>query len=290
MDKILIALASALQLDATSNTEFLASLKEGETWLPDEQLSAKLLELTSARVKALKSDQHKRAVRETYESLSVKMKGLGYETTEQGDAMISGFIQYASERAASNVSADVIKAHPLYTSAIADTQQAAKGELDKIRNEYDAYKSAITDKLKVDAMLRQADDVLTKNKAVIAMPALGLTKEQRLPLFVNSIPKEQVGFDSEGKLVMVDATTKEVVKDAFAKVRTYEDHVTDLGRVFFGYSTLDPDKGAPTPTGHVGAGVSIKTEADYMAAMSRETDNQKRLDLQKAYLEFQEKK
>ena len=65
--KVLGIIASTLQLDAS---ELAESLKDGETWLPDEDLSKKLGETIGGRVKAAKEEQRKRALRESSESVA----------------------------------------------------------------------------------------------------------------------------------------------------------------------------------------------------------------------------
>ena len=97
-DKILGAIASALQIDAS---ELSAALKDGEAFLPDDQLAEKLKDVAAERLKAAKDAQHKRGQREIGDSIEKWAKAKGFSNDEKlkGTALLDAVFDTVDSKA-----------------------------------------------------------------------------------------------------------------------------------------------------------------------------------------------
>jgi hypothetical protein len=283
MEKVILAFASTLQLDAAAQTEFIASLKDGENWLPDEQMSILLTEKGKARITQLKNEQHQRGVRETKTGIEKTMAEFGYTGTDVKE--------FATNMKASGITEEAVIAHPTFAAQLAaktaETQMAAAA----IKTEFDNYKTTIQRTIIAQKMKAETLTALEAAKVVLEQPALGAKKDARVNALVEMVSADTL-VESEGKLYIKDTETGHPKLDVWGKPTLFSEFIAKKGAELYGVSSSE-GKGAPQyPEGTGGAAGGTKYNfadaAAYDRALDAETDAGKRIDMMNAWAASQQ--
>lgn len=300
--KVLGVIASTLQLDAT---ELADSLKDGETWLPDEEITKKLGETISGRVKAAKEEQRKRALRESSESLLKWAKAQGFtpdDTELKGTALLDAFAEHlkSSKSEPTNIDpatagkltredlAKLPEVQKLITEANAQVIEKYKGEvgkeLDRIKTEYTTYKE-MTEREKVEAVTLQAvTRALEQGNVMLEPTGAKVSKDARIRAVLRELDLGRIRVNDKREPYFVDEHGEPLTDADFGKPVDFSKHVIAIGKDLYGERGPDPAKSGANPSGQSGQGANGKFRQEYFfksaselsTAMFAESDPAKR--------------
>lgn len=287
-EKILGAIASALHLDAS---EFVAALKDGENWLPDDQLTAKAAEIIGGQVKAAKDAQLKRGTRESWTSVERWMKAKGFDNTEklQGSDLLDAFAEHLQGLAPeggdggkkpAEMSADELAKLPTVKTLMQKAKEEAGKAMQALQVEFDNYKTtAARDRVKM-AMQTAIPEILETAGVILEIPGIA-KKADRIAAIGKLVDAGELGLDESGKIVFVnaDGTPK---TDDYGKAVDFQKHIASLGAAIFGIQKQDPSKAGANPPANGGGSGDYKpaykfaTAEEYAKAKFDEPDAAKR--------------
>lgn len=302
--KVLGAIASTLQLDAS---ELAESLKDGETWLPDEDLSKKLGETISGRVKAAKEEQRKRALRESSESVAKWAKGKGFTPEDaelKGTALLDAYDEYLKSKRTEHTNIDPAQAGKLTRDELAklpDVQkliteanaqvvdkykQEVGRELEKVQSEYKSYKDS-TEREKVEVVTMQyITKALTEGNVMLEPTGTKVSKDARIGAVAKMIDLNRVRINDKREPYFVNEHGDPETDTDFGKPIDFAKHIVTIGKDLFGERGPDSGKGGGNPQGGNGnpggngnkykQEYFFKSAEDYSKTMSYEADPSKR--------------
>jgi len=286
--KVLGVIASTLQLDAS---ELAESLKDGETWLPDEDLSKKLGETISGRVKAAKEEQRKRALRESSESVAKWVKAQGFtpdETDLKGTALLDAFSEHLKSSkpdattidpaTAGKLSRDELAKLPevqsLITSAnaaVIDKYKKEVGaELEKVKTEYTTYKAS-TEREKIEAVTLQAvTRALEQGNVMLEPTGTKVSKDARIRAVLREIDLGKVRVNDKREPYFVDEHGEPLTDADFGKPVDFSKYIVGIGKDLYGERGPDSSKGGGNPEGQNGQNGSAKFRQEYFFKSDQE--------------------
>lgn len=292
------AIAAALQMP---QTEFIAALKDGENFLPDTEIPAKVQELVSGRLKAAKTEQLKRGVREASSAFERKISEAGFKPEDselKGVDLLAAFIdsrtaQPSADPATQPTKEDLAKM-PLVQSLVNEAKQAAAAKLEAITNEYSTFKQTAKKDQINGKLAAIAPDIL--KKADIAFDVDGVDKTARLNALFSLLPVSSMDLDASGNLVvMQDGAMK---TDDFGKPVTVEQIIVGAAKPIFGERKQNPSfsgggyagGSAGAPGTNPGSAIRFADANAFNQFMGTETDGAKRAEGAKAWAtQLQEK-
>jgi len=295
-DKILGAIASALQIDAA---ELTTALKDGEAFLPDDQLAEKLKDVAAERLKAAKDAQHKRGQREIGDSIEkwAKAKGFSNEEKLKGTALLDAVFDTVDTKAPEgNDPTKFTKEELSKLPAVKEMLQSVKIEAVK---PFEAKEAELVGQIKKERQERVSDvakrfaaEIMEQEKVLLEVPEMGIVKKDRLEAVYARLNFSEIGLDDKGNPIVVDNDGAPATDD-FGKPIPFKDRVIGIAKPMYGIRTQDPGKGGanpPTRTGGNGGGTDyvpkyqFATEADYERAITNTADNAERLEISRSYM------
>lgn len=290
IEKIFGAIASALHLDAS---EFTAALKDGEDWLAEPELTAKIGESIATQVKAAKEQQLKRGTRESWSAVEkwVKAQGFTPEDDIKGTALLEAYQEHlkGSVSGAEGQSKEDLVKNPLVKQIIAE----AKGEIGKkyeaLQSEFDQYKKQEQQSRVAEVAKRKLVEFLDEGKVILDVP--GVNKQQRIDAVARFLDFGQIGLDKDGNPSFLDQDGNPKLDD-YGRPVDFKKHVVSIGENLFGIQKQDPGKGGASLPGGNGAAASgeykptyrFANAQEYDAAKFSEPDPAKRAQMAKDYL------
>ncbi len=298
-EKVIIALASALQMNAT---EFTAALKDGDNLLEGDALADKLKEVAAGRLKAAKEQQYTRGKNEVAKSVGrwAKERGASFEGEKIEDileAATEAFEQKTSAPPEGNDPSKFSKDELLKLPVVKELLQGARQEAIK---PFEAQKETYEAALKKERLARVADiakreaaEFLEAEKIILEIPEMGIKKAERLKAIFLNIDFDSLGTDDKGAIIVLDEDGKPKTDD-FGKPIDFKSIVVNIAEPMFGFRTQNPNHGGANPgtgaSGAQGQGGAYKptytfaTQSDYEKALSNEPDNAKRATMGRDYL------
>lgn len=302
--KVLGVIASTLQLDAS---ELAESLKDGETWLPDDDIAKKLGETISGRVKAAKEEQRKRALRETSETVAKWAKGKGFTPEDaelKGTALLDAYDEHLkSKRTAEPINIDpahvgkltrdelaklpeVQKLITESNTAVVDKYKQEVGrELEMVKSEYKTYKDS-TEREKIESVTMQyIARALEQGNVMLEPTGTKVSKEARIGAVAKMIDLGKIRINDKREPYFVNEHGEPETDADFGKPIDFAKHIVTIGKDLFGERGPDSGKGGANPqngNGNPGGNGKYKQEYffksadDYSKTMSFEADPAKR--------------
>jgi hypothetical protein len=308
-EQLLKAIALAFKINAD---EFIATLKDGDDWLSDDEVGTKVSALISEKVTAAKTQSRKSGQGEQNAKVLKAVKAAGYENPDnlQGDELISAFIVWKDEQVESTtgdtpidqMDKDTLAKLPIVKSLILEAKQESGKGNEKIKAEFEAYKLEVERERAKNreerafdiAKLRNAES-LRKGKVVLKVD--GISEEDRIEAVMDRIRlREKIGLDAKGEPIFL-GEDGEQRKDEYGNPISFADIVVSYGKAMFGIAAQDSShEGANHPAnqqhGQSGAYVPkyrFANISDYDNKYMETSDPAERLEINKSKAFHQEK-
>lgn len=292
MDKLLGALASALQLDETE----IAALKDGENWVSDDVLAEKLPAVASAKLKAAKEAQLKRGTRETWVSVKKLMKNAGFtpDADAEGATLFEAFAEHLKSQSTpeggakpAELSKEELAKLPAVKALLIEARTEVGKKLEDLQGAFDAYKrDTETKEISQSARAYLADAI--RNGDVLLSPAgVAVDADERVNLILSSVNFSNLKLvDVKGKKIPVQVDENgEPILDDYGKPVDLAKSVVEQARKVYGPRGQDPNKGGANPkpgSGKAGEYQRVNTfasQADFTAAYSKAATSAERLQI-----------
>lgn len=253
MEEILKAVASGLKLDAE---QFLADFKNGDDFIPEKEVAAKLAAFIPDKVKAANETAKKVGRSEVNKKLSRLITQSGFENPEslEGEPLFTAFVEWKGEQTQhidgdpAKLSKDDLLKLPIVKSIVQEITAKA-GE------KFNTEKKALEDRVTLAENTRKGFLVEKQMLGFLekAKVNLGDTPEQkslRLELLRSRIPlsKIEIGENDSVKLLGADGYETD-----------FEKAVTEIAIPVFGVVTQDKNKGGSGAQGSASGGNAGKT-------------------------------
>lgn len=290
--KVLGVIAATLNLNAT---ELAESLKDGEDWLSDDEISKKLGEAISGQVKAAKVAQRNRVLKETTETVAKKVKANGFNPSADDlkttDALLDSFFEHLESSkpdattidpaTAGKLSRDELAKLPevqsLITAANTAMMEKYKDEVGKelqaIKSEYTTYRDS-TERAERKAVLDAFVAGQLEEGNVLLQPAgASVEKPYRISIVSKEIDLNSVRVrDENGKKIpyLVDEHGDPATDPTFGKPVDLGQIVVGIGKRLYGERGPDSSKGGGNPEGQTGQNGSAKFRQEYFFKSDQE--------------------
>ena len=292
MEEILKAIASGLKLDAE---QFLADFKQGEDFMPEKEVAAKLATFIPDKVKAANETAKKVGRSEVQKRFSRIIKDSGFENPEalEGEPLLSAFVEWKGESAAhidgepGKLSKEELLKVPQVRAIVSEVTAKAGEKFATEKAEWEKKVKAAENTRKGMLLEKNLLSVLEKGKV-----NLGDTPEQksvRLDFLKSRVNLDRVEIGEGDVLKFLDESGYE---------SDFEKEVLPIAQTAFGLVTQDKSRGGSGAQGSGAAGADRKDKSWHFtpATTQREFDAQvmaaepkDRPDMKKAFLEQQQK-
>ena len=294
MEKLLLSLATLFNLDAT---EFTTALKDGDNWLEDDALAEAAMLQIRPKLKSVKDEQHKRALRETEVGQQKWMKAQGFEIPEgmKGDELRTAFLEWKEGQTTTEpgkqpaeMSPEELAKLPAVKSLLAAKLQAAAQETEAVKGEFETYKKN-AEQAEVKQLVRQYGTAFLEAEKAILQPegAKTVTKEARLDdFFSTKIDYSKIGIiEKDGKKIPIPLDESgEQQLDDYGKPVQFTSIIRSKWDPIFGFDEQDRTKGSTSPGQRATTtnGQTQRTkynfasESDFNTAMKNATDTTER--------------
>ena len=285
--KVLGVIASTLQIDVTELTD---SLKDGDNWLADDEITKKLGETISSRVRAAKEEQRKRALRESSESLAKWAKGKGFEPDGdlKGTALLDAYNEFVTSKQPTGTDIDPAQAGKLTREELAKLPEVQKlitdantsvldkykkevgAELDKVKTEYTTYK-AQTEREKVESVtLQYVTKALTEGNVLLEPANTKVSKDARIKAVLRELDLNRIKINDKGQPFFVDEHGEPLSDPDFGKPVDFSKHVVTIGKDLYGERGPDPGKTGGNPQGNGSSNGNGKYQQEYFYKSPKE--------------------
>ena len=292
MEEILKAIASGLKLDAE---QFLADFKQGEDFMPEKEVAAKLATFIPDKVKAANETAKKVGRSEVQKRFSRIIKDSGFENPEalEGEPLLSAFVEWKGESAAhidgepGKLSKEELLKVPQVRAIVSEVTAKAGEKFATEKAEWEKKVKAAENTRKGMLLEKNLLSVLEKGKV-----NLGDTPEQksvRLDFLKSRVNLDRVEIGEGDVLKFLDESGYE---------SDFEKEVLPIAQTAFGLVTQDKSRGGSGAQGSGAAGADRKDKSWHFtpATTQREFDAQvmaaepkDRPEMKKAFLEQQQK-
>ena len=292
MEEILKAIASGLKLDAE---QFLADFKQGEDFIPEKEVAAKLATFIPDKVKAANETAKKVGRSEVQKRFSRIIKDSGFENPEalEGEPLLSAFVEWKGESAQhiegdpAKLSKEELLKVPQVRAIVSEVTAKAGEKFATEKAEWEKKVKAAENTRKGMLLEKNLLSVLEKGKV-----NLGDTPEQksvRLDFLKSRVNLDRVEIGDGDALKFLDESGYE---------SDFEKEVLPIAQTAFGLVTQDKSRGGSGAQGSGAAGADRKDKSWHFtpATTQRELDAQvlaadpkDRPEMKKAFLEQQQK-
>ena len=295
-EKLFGAIASALHLDAA---EFTTALKDGEKWLADDDLAAKVAEEITKQVKAAKDAQHKRGQREAWSAVEkvLKTKGFSNEEKAQGTALLDVFFeQYSPEttpegKKPTEFSEDELAKLPTVKALMQKAKAEAGKQYEQLKSEYDQARQKWQTERVTEVAKRKLSEHLEEAKVMLEVPGSNVSKAKRVEAIAAMLDFSSISLNDKGEVIFVDAEGNPKTDD-FGKALDFKKHVVAIGSDLYGIQKQDPTKGGGNPAGGGAKGAagadytpkfSFANSSEYDTALKSASTPEDRLEVMKSW-------
>lgn len=255
MDKIIGAIASALNLDAT---ELTAELKDGENWLEAGKLAETLSSKISAQVKAAKEAQYKRGIRERAKAVESFLSKSGFTNPDklEGDALLEAYTEHlkasaepdpahAGKEPAKMTREELAKLAEV-KALITEAKQQAGAQIEALKSQYESDRANWQRERVLDVVQSKLPAYLKAANVNLEVPGAADGEEKRIKAIAALLPTGEIGLNEKGEPIFLDADGQPKTDD-FGKPLDFKKHVTELGANLFGIRKVDPSKSGIAP-------------------------------------------
>lgn len=270
MEEILKAIASGLKLDAE---QFLADFKQGEDFMPEKEVAAKLATFIPDKVKAANETAKKVGRSEVQKRFSRIIKDSGFENPEalEGEPLLSAFVEWKGESAQhiegdpDKLSKEELLKVPQVRAIVSEVTAKAGEKFATEKAEWEKKVKAAENTRKGMLLEKNLLSVLEKGKV-----NLGDTPEQksvRLDFLKSRVNLDRVEIGEGDVLKFLDESGYE---------SDFEKEVLPIAQTAFGIVTQDKNKGGSGAQGSGTAGADRKDKSWHItpATTLRELDAQ----------------
>lgn len=254
MDKIIGAVASALNLDAT---ELSAELKDGEKWLEEEKVAEVLSAKVSAQVKAAKEAQYKRGIREKGKAVEQFLSRAGFANPDklEGDALLEAAVDFMKAshdgeggKDPKALTREELAKLPDVKALITEAQRAAGAKYEQLSAQFETEKKSWQSQRIQDLGAARLPEILEEAKVVLDIPGTEGSRAARIKAVNSMIDWGSVGVDDKGAFVFLDSDGQPKTDD-FGKPVDFKKHVVSIASGIYGTHLADPKKGGAAPSG-----------------------------------------
>lgn len=301
-EQLLKAIAVAFKINAD---EWIATLKDGDDWLSDEQIGTEVSKLITEKVTAAKKQSRASGQGEQNAKVLKAVKAAGYENPDnlQGDELISAFIVWKDEQVApptGDTPADQMDKETLLKLPIVKTlileakQESGKGN-EKLKADFEAYKLEVERERAKNREERALDIAKLRNaeslrKGNVVLKVDGISEEERIEAVMDRIRlREKIGLDSKGEPIFL-GEDGEQRKDEFGNLIPFSEIVVSYGKAMFGIAKQDQNHEGANPPANSGQGQNgayvpkyrLANIADYDEKYMQTSDPAERLEIAKS--------
>lgn len=294
--KIIEAICNRLKLDAN---EFIATLQDGEGKLKDDAPES-VATLVFNALDTGKKQQHQRGVRETLDTARKFMKSKGFdlpkdvepkEAWEQFDTWMEEQSQAGDGKKPAEMTAAELAKLPAVKALRAEWTADFKKEYEALEGQFNDFKKGEEAK-SLQVLARELiPGLVTSKGGMLESPATGVTAEDRLNDFLETLPWNRMRVEGDGakkKIVMLDENGEPLQNSVGKPVGFEETVLTKWGRSH-GFVKQDPSKGSPSPKPGVNADgtakMSFANAKELDDYVNNEPDRNKRIEAKKAFAE-----
>lgn len=301
-EQLLKAIAFAFKINAD---EWIATLKDGDDWLSDEQIGTEVSKLISEKVTAAKKQSRASGQGEQNAKVLKAVKAAGYENPDnlQGDELISAFIVWKDEQVApptgdnptDQMDKETLLKLPIVKSLIHEARQESGKGNEKIKAEFEAYKLDVERERTKNREERALDIAKLRNaeslrKGNVVLKVDGISEEDRIEAVMDRIRlREKIGLDSKGEPIFL-GEDGEQRKDEYGNLIPFSEIVVSYGKAMFGIAKQDPNHEGANPPANSGQGQKgayvpkyrLANIGDYDAKYMETSDPAERLEINKS--------
>lgn len=298
-EKVLKAFASAFKIPDAD--EFIATLKNGDEWLSDEEIAQVIAATISEKVTAAKTASRASGQGEQNAKIAKAIKAAGFDNSEnlKGDELLSAFVAWKDEQATpqpdsagdvSKLSVDEVLKLPVgkeieqkVRQQIGQNVDALTAQLKAKDAEFEKFKSGVNQSRAEDALARFVPDVVRKAGVILKVEGIQDSESARIKYLTDQIKHtRKFTLAADGSPMFVD-DSGEPIKDEYGNVISAHDIIVSIATPIYGIAKQDPNNGGGNPPLNGGQGGQqappkmFATQDDYNKYMITETDGTKKL-------------
>jgi len=294
MEKLILGIANALSI----GSEELADLKNGETWLDENEVSAKFAEIVKGQVTAAKDAQFKRGIREKESAVKRFLRNAGFanEAKLEGDALLEAYTDHVKgsfepgepgKEPTKMTREDLLKL-PEVKNLLVETKQQVGKEFEAFKAESEQVISKMKRERVGDIARVRIPAILEAANVNLEVAGVANSKETRIKAVMAMLDGGEIGLDDKGDLVFLDADGSPK-SDDYGKPFDLKKHVARIGEDLFGVRKIDPGKGGADPRNGQKPGGSdpkvytFENQAAFDSAFMTETEPAKRAQMLKDF-------
>lgn len=291
MEEILKAIASGLKLDAE---QFLADFKNGDDFITEKEVAAKLATFIPEKVKAANEGAKKVGRSEVQKRYSRLIKDSGFENPDalEGEAQFAAFLEWKDgqtqhiEGEPAKLSKEELLKQPIVKSIVSEVKAKEREVFANEKAEWEKKVKAAENTRKGILLEKNLLTILEKGK--VNLGETPETRAVRLDFLKSRVNLDRVEIGDGDAL-------KFLGEDGYEA--DFEKEFLPIAQTAFGVVTQDPKKGGSGAQGSGAQGGNGKhtptytfaTEADFSNSMLKETDPAKRGTMANDWLEQQKK-
>lgn len=259
-EKVLRAVAAALKINAD---EWVATLKDGDEFLPEETVLEEISKAVSERVAAAKLQSRKSGQAEQNAQVRKFVKSQGFDNPDnlQGEELLSAFMAWKEDSAPpppmgdglklEDVGVETLRKLPNVKSLIVEAQQGAgqkfaalQKQLEEKAAEFDAYKRGEEER-KVRHVARQHFAKALKEGGIILSPeGVDVDPEERIDsAFERMWGRRKIGLDANGAPIVLNDDGSAPDADEFGNPVRFDDVAVAVAKPMYGVSKQDARQG-----------------------------------------------
>ena len=276
-------LTKTLNMDETALTEVIYK----DDAVTDDSLT-KLLAFDVDRVKKVKGDTktlfdngYKKAEKEVLEKLEAQIREeYALEATDlRGIDLVKELV--TKKAAKSTVKDDEIKVHPLYLALEKKKNEENKALKDEYDKKVSDLENGITRREKLFRVKDDAKRIFSGLNPVISENATVAANREKD--FLSKFDAFEYELDEKGNHLIMNAGAR--MEDGHGNPVTFESFVKDQASLYYDFKKQEDRAGAGNNNNDDKpfTGAIPKDEAEYLKAVSAETDPKKRIEIQTAY-------
>lgn len=298
-EKVLKAFASAFKIPNAD--EFIATLKNGDEWLSDDEIAQVVEATISEKVTAAKKASRSAGQGEQNAKLAKIVKAAGFDNSENlmGDELLSAFVTWKDEQATpppdsagdvSKLSVDDVLKLPVGKEIELKVRQQIGQNVDDLTAqlkakdaEFEKFKSGVNQSRAEDALARFIPEVMRKAGVILKVEGIENSEDARIKSFTDLIKHtRKFTLGSDGSPVFVDENG-EPIKDEYGNAVSAQDVIVSIAKPMYGIAKQDPNNGGGNPPLNGGQGGQqappkmFATQDEYNKYMMTETDGTKKL-------------
>ncbi len=262
-EALLKVIASAFKINAD---EFISTLKDGDDFLPDDQIGAEVSKLIADKVAAAKIQSRKNGQGEQNAKVLKAVKVAGFENPDnlQADELVAAFIAWKDEQSVppssdtpvDQMDKETLLKLPIIKSLVLEVKQESGKGNEAIKREFAEYKAQVERENQQRANERAHDiaerwtaDSLKKGNVTLKVEGTDVSEAERIQsVFDRIVLREKIGLNEKREPIIL-GDDGEQKKDEFGNPIPFSDIAMKYGKSMYGVSVQNPShEGANPPT------------------------------------------